>query len=108
MSALPRRPTIRHTAPAHLTILAAAAVAAVALAALALWPRGAELRAADAAAVAVGWVGTGRAQPPRCDGDECEVDLTRPDGSLVEVTVGENGELSASTRSVRQAEALPG
>jgi hypothetical protein len=94
MSRIRRISTIRNTVRSRLTpISAAAAVAVVTLAAVALWPREAGLRAEDATAVAIGWVGTGRPQPPRCDGDECEVDVTRPDGSLVEVTVGKNGEL---------------
>jgi hypothetical protein len=43
---------------------------------------------ADARVVALHWVGTGVAQEPRADGDEWEVDVVRPDGSLVEVTIG--------------------
>jgi hypothetical protein len=72
-------------------ILVAAAVAAVVV--LAIWPREPELGASDAAAVAARWVGTGMPQAPRRDGSEWEVDVVRPNGSLVEVTVGEGGEL---------------
>jgi hypothetical protein len=43
---------------------------------------------ADAQAVALNWVGVGVAQEPRRDGSEWEVDVVRPDGSLVEVTIG--------------------
>jgi hypothetical protein len=86
-------PKIPTTVPTRaILILAAGAVAAV-LAVLALWPRDGELRAEEAASVATGWVGRGELQRPRCDGDRCEVDVTRPDGSLVEVTVGSEGEL---------------
>jgi hypothetical protein len=74
-----------------LLILAAGATAALAVAAL--WPRGPELNAAEAATVAAGWVGAGKPQAPRRDGGEWEVDVVRPNGSLVEVTVGEDGEL---------------
>lgn len=44
---------------------------------------------ADAQIVALDWVGDGVAQEPRADGDEWEVDVLRPDGSLVEVTIGQ-------------------
>jgi hypothetical protein len=44
---------------------------------------------ADAQAVALDWVGVGVAQEPRRDGSEWEVDVVRPDGSLVEVTIGD-------------------
>jgi hypothetical protein len=72
-------------------IFVAGATAAAAV--MALWPRGPELDAADAASVAVGWVGAGAPQAPRRDGGEWEVDVVRPNGSLVEVTVGPGGEL---------------
>ena len=61
--------------------------ALAALAALALWPQGREPRSSDLKAVAAHWVGAGIAQPPRRDDHEWEVDVTRPDGSLVEVTL---------------------
>lgn len=77
--------------PARLTLILAVAVAAVA--AFVLWPREPELGATDAAKKAAGWVGVGFAQAPRRDGDEWEVDVVRPNGSLVEVTVGGRGEL---------------
>lgn len=76
--------------PVTLSLVAGAAAAVVFLA---LWPREPELGARDAAAVAVGWVGAGEPQAPRRDGGEWEVDVARPNGSLVEVTVGTRGEL---------------
>jgi hypothetical protein len=92
MSTSRRVPTIRATVVTRVAlILGAAAIAAVV--ALALWPRETEVGAADAAAVAARWVGTGTPQAPRRDGSEWEVDVARPNGSLVEVTVGERGEL---------------
>jgi hypothetical protein len=72
-------------------ILVAGATAAVAV--LALWPHERELKSAEAASVAAGWVGAGVTQAPRRDGSEWEVDVVRPNGSLVEVTVGGRGEL---------------
>jgi hypothetical protein len=47
-----------------------------------------EIGADDAEAAALGWVGAGYAQEPRRDGDRWEVDVIRPDGSMVEVTIG--------------------
>jgi hypothetical protein len=47
----------------------------------------------DVAAAAAYWVGAGQAQPPRREGDEWETDVARPDGSLVEVTLGRRLEL---------------
>ena len=44
-------------------------------------------------AAAIRWVGAGVAEEPRRDGDEWEVDVVRPDGSLVEVTIGDELEL---------------
>jgi len=72
-------------------LLVAGAAAAVVVPGL--WPGEPELEAADAAAVAVGWVGAGEPQAPRREGGEWEVDVVRPNGSLVEVTVGGRGEL---------------
>jgi hypothetical protein len=43
----------------------------------------------DAEAAALDWVGVGVAQEPRRDGGEWEVDIVRPDGSMVEVTIGD-------------------
>jgi hypothetical protein len=48
-----------------------------------------EIGPEDAEAAALGWVGVGYAQEPRRDGDEWEVDVIRPDGSMVEVTIGD-------------------
>jgi hypothetical protein len=44
-------------------------------------------------AAAFNWVGVGEAEPPRRDGDEWEVDVERPDGSLVEVTMDDRLQL---------------
>ena len=44
---------------------------------------------ADAEAAALDWVGVGFAQEPRRDGDEWEVDVIRPNGSMIEVTIGD-------------------
>jgi hypothetical protein len=49
--------------------------------------------AAEAKAAALSWVGAGKAQAPRRDGDAWEVDVVRPDGSLVQVTLGDRLEL---------------
>jgi hypothetical protein len=68
-----------------LILLFATAVALV----LAGIDRGPEIDAADAEAVALDWVGVGYAQEPRRDGDEWEVDVIRPNGSMVEVTIGD-------------------
>jgi hypothetical protein len=47
----------------------------------------------DAEAVAVDLVGAGIAQDSRREGDRWEVDVVRPDGSMVQVSLGENLEL---------------
>jgi hypothetical protein len=49
--------------------------------------------AAQVKAAALSWVGAGQAQAPRRDGEDWEVDVVRPDGSLVQVTLGESLEL---------------
>jgi hypothetical protein len=49
--------------------------------------------AAEAKTAALSWVGAGEAQAPRRDGDAWEVDVVRPDGSLVQVTLGDRLEL---------------
>jgi hypothetical protein len=51
--------------------------------------------AAEAKTAALSWVGAGEAQAPRRDGDAWEVDVVRPDGSLVQVTLGNRLELRA-------------
>ena len=43
---------------------------------------------ADVEMTALDWVGEGRAQPPRRDGDNWEVDVVRRNGSMVQVTLG--------------------
>lgn len=47
----------------------------------------------EAELAALRWVGQGVAQEPRTDGDEWEVDVVRSDGSLIEVTIGDELEL---------------
>jgi hypothetical protein len=47
----------------------------------------------DAELAALDWVGAGVSQVPRRDGDDWEVDVVRPDGSMVEVTLGDDLEL---------------
>jgi hypothetical protein len=61
----------------------------------AVWPRDTEPSAAELVAHAVRWAGPGRVDAPRRDGDEWEVDVTRANGSLVEVTLGSDGRLRA-------------
>jgi hypothetical protein len=51
--------------------------------------RRSDIGPAQAEAAALDWVGVGFAQEPRRDGDEWEVDVIRPDGSMVEVTIGD-------------------
>jgi hypothetical protein len=91
LRAMPRADDLPHVLTRFALILVAGATAAFAV--IAFWPREPELEAADAATVAAGWVGAGTPQAPRRDGDEWEVDVVRPNGSLVEVTVGQRGEL---------------
>jgi hypothetical protein len=68
-------------------------VGLLALAVSMAWPRVPEPRESDLAAAAVHWVGAGTPQAPRRDGDEWEVDVIRLNGSLVEVTLGNQREL---------------
>ena len=49
--------------------------------------------ATEAKAAGLRWTGVGVAEAPRRDGDEWEVDVRRPNGSLVEVTIGDRLEL---------------
>jgi hypothetical protein len=49
--------------------------------------------AAEAKTAALSWVGVGKAEAPRREGDSWEVDVRRPDGSLVQVTMGDELEL---------------
>jgi hypothetical protein len=65
----------------------------LALAIPTLWPREPEPSDSDLAAVATQWVGAGTPQAPRRDVDEWEVDVLRPNGSLVEVTLGNRRQL---------------
>lgn len=54
---------------------------------------GEHVGAAEVKAAALTWAGAGEAQAPRRDGDVWEVDVVRPDGSLVQVTLGERLQL---------------
>jgi hypothetical protein len=78
--------------PARLT-LAAFVITLVLLGAFALAPDRRRSDGLDAAQVAAAWVGAAGTDPPRREGDEWEIDVARPDGSLVEVTIGERLEL---------------
>jgi hypothetical protein len=49
--------------------------------------------AAEAKTAAKSWVGVGKAEAPRREGDNWEVDVRRPNGSLVQVTMGDQLEL---------------
>jgi hypothetical protein len=51
--------------------------------------------AADARIAALSWVPAGEAETPRREGDSWEVDIRRPDGSLVEVVMGDELQLRA-------------
>jgi hypothetical protein len=46
--------------------------------------------AADAETAAMSWVGAGEAEAPRREGGNWEVDVKRPDGSLVQVTLSDD------------------
>jgi hypothetical protein len=48
---------------------------------------------ADAQIAARSWVGVGEAEAPRREGENWEVDVRRPDGSLVQVTLSEDLQL---------------
>jgi hypothetical protein len=52
-----------------------------------------EAAPSDAEAAALRWVSVGVAEKPRRDGDNWEVDIVRPDGSMVQVTLGPRLEL---------------
>jgi hypothetical protein len=49
--------------------------------------------AKDAEIAALSWVRVGDVQPARREGDNWEVDVRRPDGSLVQVTMGDRLQL---------------
>jgi hypothetical protein len=51
------------------------------------------LSAADARVAALSWVPAGKAETPRREGENWEVDIRRPDGSLVEVVMGDELQL---------------
>jgi hypothetical protein len=70
-------------------------IVAMVIASAALQLRGDDdgFSAEQAKTAALSWVHAGKAQAPRRDGDTWEVDVVRPDGSLVQVTLGERLEL---------------
>jgi hypothetical protein len=49
--------------------------------------------AKEAEIAALSWVRAGEAEPPRREGGNWEVDVRRPDGSLVQVTMGDKLQL---------------
>jgi hypothetical protein len=49
--------------------------------------------AEDAEIAALSWVGVGEAETPRREGENWEVDVRRPNGSLVQVTMSEDLQL---------------
>jgi hypothetical protein len=69
------------------------AVVLVLVAAATLRDRTPSVSASQAADAAFRWVGVGAVETPRHDGEAWEVDVARPDGSLVEVTIGDRLEL---------------
>jgi hypothetical protein len=73
-------------------IFVAALVALVAIA-LGTYDEGEAVSAEQAQAAGFRWVGVGAPEAPRRDGNEWEVDVKRPNGSLVEVTIGDRLEL---------------
>ena len=78
-------------------VLARAALALLVVAAAALavaFMRGGDPPGSDRAeAVALNWVGRGTVQTARRQGTGWEIDVVRPDGSLIEVTLGDSLEL---------------
>jgi hypothetical protein len=71
-----------------------AAVGVITLALLGMRSDEASVSASMVEAAALQWTGQDRiAQTPRRDEDEWEVDVARPDGSLVEITIGDQLEL---------------
>jgi hypothetical protein len=52
-----------------------------------------DVDAEDASIAARSWVGVGEVEAPRREGDNWEVDVRRPDGSVVQVTMGEELQL---------------
>jgi hypothetical protein len=77
--------------PSLVLLLASMAVALVVLVLLRIDEESGPL---DAEEVALQWVGNeGVAQEPRRDGDAWEIDIVRPDGSMVQVRLGDKLEL---------------
>ena len=77
-----------------LALTTAALAVLVVVLVLAVPGTGREATADEARRTALTWVGAELADRPRRDGDRWEVDVRRPDGSLVEVTLGERLELT--------------
>jgi hypothetical protein len=74
------------------TIFSVFAVLTVALVLMSL-EQGQNASPVEAEAAALRWVGGGVTQEPRRDGDRWEIDVVRPNGSMVQVSLGENLEL---------------
>jgi hypothetical protein len=74
-------------------LLYVATMAALVAIALGAYNKSEAVGALQAQAAGLRWVGVGTAETPRRDGDEWEVDVKRPNGSLVEVTIGDQLEL---------------
>lgn len=87
--------------------LAVLAIALAVLAATTLRGGDAPVSASEAEAAALGWLGVGVPENARRDGDGWEVDVVRPDGSLVEVTIGDQLELKALDEELGPAGAPP-
>ena len=73
--------------------LALLALVLIVLAASSLRDGHPRVAASEAETAAFRWVGVGVAEKPRRRDDRWEVDVVRPDGSLVEVTLGEQLQL---------------
>jgi hypothetical protein len=75
------------------SIIAVFAVLAIAVLAFG-WDPGGNADPLEVELAALAWVGDdGWSQGPRRDGDDWEVDVVRPDGSMVEVSLGNDLEL---------------
>lgn len=73
-----------------LPLLLAALITALVVIGLRLGDRNSPL---DVEAAALEWVGDGATQKARREGDTWEVDVVRPDGSMVQVSLGDDLEL---------------
>lgn len=101
----PTRATLGRMGLHALAIVTAMAVAVLAF--LAFGARAEEPDADAARLVALHWTQAERADPPRRDGELWEVDVRRPDGSLVEVTLGRDLELHELDEELGPGGSLP-